>query len=118
MDDVEEAVRRGDLGVDRDHDRREGPPHDELVAAWNGREGPWDARTFLEWAVPRACQAMEVSAGSILADGTRDQRAYDAMLESKVVPPPKVQLGGPALRPFADLPPTPRGAATKAPGRE
>lgn len=81
--------------------------HDEVVGAWNAAEAPRTPEAFLRFAIPRVAARLEVDPGPTLAEGTRDQRLYDAMVSSKVVGPARLGVGAPAPRPFADLPPRP-----------
>lgn len=81
--------------------------HDALVAEWNAGPGPFTVEAFAAFAVPRAAEVLGVSAAQVLAQGNREQRLYDAMLEAKVVKPPRFQLVQAPARPFADLPITP-----------
>jgi|GEM_PF-2207391 len=78
--------------------------HDEIVAEWNGMSCDRGVQDFLRFAIERVCEAMSWSADLTLAEGTRDQRLYDAMLKAKVVAQPKFRMTTEPERPFADLP--------------
>ena len=105
IDPAEEARLRADIA----RSIRLWGLHDAWAAEWNATEGPHTVEAFLRFAVPRAAEALGVTADGVLAEGHREQRLYDAMLASKVVAPPKFKLMAEPARPFADLPPAKAG---------
>jgi Fe-S-cluster containining protein len=63
--------------------------HDDIVAEWHDLSPP-EGRTveaFMMFAIPRAAEAMGVSADGILAHGSANYRLYEAMIKSGVVKP-------------------------------
>ncbi len=77
--------------------------HDRIVAEWNQMSTSRSVQEFLQFAIPRTCEALDMEAGLTLARGDRERRLYQAMLDAKVIPPPRIPVLNLPEPSFADL---------------
>lgn len=77
--------------------------HDRIVAEWNAMSAPRSVQDFLQFAIPRTCEVLDMEAGLTLVRGDRERRLYQAMLDAKVIAKPKIQPQNVPELSFADL---------------
>ncbi|HJL40010.1 MAG TPA: YkgJ family cysteine cluster protein [Myxococcales bacterium LLY-WYZ-16_1] len=81
--------------------------HEEVVAAWNGREtDDWSVEAFLAFTLPRVGEAIGIDPEPVLAAGTADEQLTDAMIRAETLRVPGASRGAPP-----ENPPSPRGVA-------